>query len=100
MNAANDNTARGMWAWWLTPQRSGWRRVIAPWEYRHLRAFASVRIGLGFVLAGLAAMTLSVGSYGWKTYAWTALLLAAALAELSFAYWELAIARSAAARTT
>ena len=99
MNAADDNTARGIRAWWLTPQRSGLRRVIAPWEYRHLRAFASARIGFGFVLAALGAITLSVGSYEWKTYAWTALFLAGALAELSFAYWELAIARSAGAPT-
>ena len=38
MNAPDDNTATA---------RSGLRRVISPWEYRHLRFWAGVRIGGG-----------------------------------------------------
>ena len=75
------------------------RLIIAPWEYRHLRAFARLRIGGGIVLAGLGLVTLSFGGTDAKTYGWTAAFLAAGLAQLAFAYWELSIARSAAAGT-
>ena len=51
------------------------------------------------VLAGLGVVTLSFGGNDWKTYGWTMAFLAAAAADLAFAYWELSIARSAAART-
>jgi len=74
------------------------RRIISPWEYRHLRASASVRIAGGIVLAGLGVVTLSFGGNDWKTYGWTMAFLAAAAANLAFAYWELSIAGSAAAR--
>jgi hypothetical protein len=95
MNAPNDNTApRGLRGWWASPPRSGMRRVIAPWEYRHLRAWARVRIASGIALAGLGAITLSFGGNDLKTYGWTAAFLAAAAAHLSFAQWELTIARS------
>ena len=39
------------------------------------------------------------GGNDWKTYGWTMVFLALAAAQLSFATWELAIARSASART-
>ena len=60
MNAHNDNTAPGStttWWRWGTPPRSGMQRLIAPWEYRHLRAWAGARIATGIVLAGLGAVT-------------------------------------------
>ena len=42
MHAANDNTAaKGLRGWWLTPPRPGLRRLINPWEYRHLRLLGS-----------------------------------------------------------
>jgi hypothetical protein len=75
------------------------RLVISPWEYRHLRAWAGVRIAGGIVLAGLGVVTLSFGGNDWKTYGWTLAFLASAAATLAFAYWELNIARSAAAQT-
>jgi len=75
------------------------RLIIAPWEYRHLRGFARLRIASGMVLVGLGVVTLSFGGNDWKTYGWTLAFLAAAAANLAFAYWELAIARSAAAGT-
>jgi hypothetical protein len=75
------------------------RRIISPWEYRHLRLCAGVRIGGGMVLVGLGVVTLSFGGNDWKTYGPAIAFLGAAAAHLTFGYWELTIARSAAART-
>ena len=100
MHAPNNNTApQGLRGWWTSPPRSGMRLIIAPWEYRHLRAFARVRIASATVLAGLGVVTLSFGGNDWTTYGWTMAFLAAAAAHSAFAYWELSIARSAAPRT-
>jgi hypothetical protein len=100
MRAANNNTApKGLRGWWASPPRSGMQRIISPWEYRHLHAWAGVRFAGGIALAGLGVVTLSFGGNDWKTYWWTMAFLAAAAADLAFAYWELSIARSAAART-
>lgn len=100
MCAPNDNSSlKGLREWWATPPRSGMRLIISPWEYRHLRAWARVRIASGIVLAGLGVVTLSFGGNDWKTYGWTMAFLAAAAASFAFAYWELSIARSTAART-
>jgi hypothetical protein len=75
------------------------RLIISPWEYRHLRAWARVRIASGVVLAGLGIVTLSFGGSDSKTYGWAMACLAAAAAHLAYASWELSIARSAAARS-
>jgi hypothetical protein len=100
MNARTDNTApKGLRGSWASPPRSGLRRIISPWEYRHLRFWARVRIGAGIVLVGLSVVTLAFGGNDWKTAAWTMAFLAMAAANVAFAYWELTIARSAAART-
>lgn len=100
MHVPNDNTApRGLRGWWTSPPRSGLRLIIAPWEYRHLRAFARVRIASGFVAAGLGVVTLAFGGNDWKTYGWTLTFLAVGAANLAFAYWELTIARSVSPRT-
>jgi hypothetical protein len=99
MHAPHNNTApKGLRGWWTSPPRSGTRLIISPWEYRHLRAWARVRIASGIVLAALGVVTLSFGGNDWKTYGWTMAFLAAAAANSAFAYWELSIARSAAAR--
>lgn len=98
MNAPNDSTApRGLREWWATPARSGMRRIIVPWEYRHLRFWAGVRIGGGIVAASLGVITLIFGGNDAKTYGWAAMFLAIAAANLAFARWELTIARSEAA---
>ena len=100
MNAQNDNTApRSSTTWWRwgTPPRSGLERMIAPWEYRHLRGWARVRLVSGTVLVGLSAVTLVGGSLSPKAGGWAAVFLAVAVAHYSFAAWELAIARRAAA---
>jgi hypothetical protein len=100
MYAQSDNTGpRGLRGWWASPPRSGMRRIIAPWEYRHLRAFARVRIAAGIVLAGLGVVTLSFGGNDWQTYGWTLVFLALAAAQFSFAYWLLTIASPGPART-
>ena len=84
MHAQNDYAAPSpttTWWRWGTPARSGMRRLIAPWEYRHLRAFARVRITAGIVLAGLGAVTLFGGSFTTKAAGFAALFLVAAAAS-------------------
>jgi hypothetical protein len=98
MGAQNDYTTPGSttaWWHWGTPPRSGMRRLISPWEYRHIRAWARVRITAGIVLVGLGAVTLIGGSFTAKAAGFAALFLVAGAASLLFAAWELAIARSA-----
>jgi hypothetical protein len=96
MKANHDSSSQGLRGWWASPPRTGMRRIIAPWEYRHLRGFAQVRIASGVVLAVLGLITLSAGGNNAKTYAWTIFFLAVAAAQLAFAYWLLSIARSTA----
>ena len=57
------------------------QRIIIPWEYRHLRAWAGVRIASAVVLVGLGAVTLSFGGNDWPTYGWTAFWLVLAAAQ-------------------
>jgi hypothetical protein len=90
----DSNRRKGLRKWWMSPPRSGMRLIIAPWEYRHLRGWARVRIAGGFVLACLGLVTLSLGGNDAKTYLWTLAFLAMATAEFVFATWELSIARS------
>src|SRR5580704_9738502 len=93
MHALNHNTApKGLRGWWTSPPRSGMRLIISPWEYRHLRTFAGVRIASGIVLAGLGIVTLSFGGNDWKTYGWTMAFLAAGAANMAFGYWYITIA--------
>jgi hypothetical protein len=100
MNAPNDNTGpRGLRGWWASPPRSGMQRIIAPWEYRHLRFWAGVRIAAGAVLVGLGAVTLVGGSFTTEAVGWATLFLAAGAGSFAWAAWDLAIARSASART-
>jgi hypothetical protein len=95
MNAQNDNTApKGLRGWWASPPRSGLRRLIAPWEYRHLRGFGVTRIAGGSVAAAAALVCLSYSVYGWAAF----FLVLAAL-NLAGGYWYLTIVRSASART-
>ena len=98
MHTPNDNTAqKGLRGWWASPPRSGLQRVIAPWEYRHLRGWAGTRLVSAGVLTGLGLVTLSFGGNDWKTYGFALIFLAAAAAHFSFAFWELSIARSQSA---
>ncbi len=92
MNAPNDN-AKGLRGWWQSCPRPGMQRLINPWEYRHLRVFGVIRIAGGIVAAGIGAFILSYGAYGWAAF-----FLVLGAADLAVGYWEITIARSAAAR--
>jgi hypothetical protein len=72
------------------------RRVISPWEYRHLRACARVRTVSAIGLTGLGVLTITFGGSDRKTYGWTAAWLAVAAANAAFASWELKIAAESA----
>lgn len=94
MKAHDDNTAaKRLREWWRSPPRSGMQRLIAPPEYRHLRAFGITRILGGTVAAAAGIVCLSYEAYGWAAF----FLLIAAL-NLTAGYWELAIARSQSSR--
>ena len=77
---------------WASPPRSGLQRLISPPEYRHLRAFARVRIGGGSAAAAAGLICLAYHVYGWAAF----FLVLAAL-EFVSAYWYFAIDRSASA---
>ncbi len=85
---------KGLRGWWMTPPRTGMRRIIAPWEYRHLRTWARVRIVAGVVLLGLGFVTLALGGSDSTTYIWAAAFLAAGVAQFGVASWLLSVARS------
>jgi hypothetical protein len=91
MNAPNDTTeAPGLRGWWLSPPRPGLHRLIAPWEYRHLRFSGVTRIAGGSVAAGAGVVCLS-----YRVYGWAAFFLVLATLNLAGGYWYLTIARSA-----
>ena len=95
MNASNDYTApRGLRGWWAFPPRSGMRRLINPWVYRHPRVFGVLHIAGGSLAAAAGLICLGYGVYGWAAF----FLVLAAL-NLGGGYWYLTIARSASART-
>jgi hypothetical protein len=88
MNASSDNTARkGLRGWWANPPRSGIWRFIAPWEYRHLRGWGSVRIVSGLVALGLGAIVVSQVRDAWLIFG--AYLLLAGAGNIAFGCWEL-----------
>ena len=84
MDAHNDNT---------TPPRTGMRRLIVPWEYRHLRAFGVTRIAGGSIATAAGVVCLSYGVYGWAAF----FLVLGAL-NLAGGFWYTTIARSAPSR--
>ena len=84
MNAQNDDT---------TPPRTGMRRLIVPWEYRHLSGFGVTRIAGGSAAAAAGVVCLSYGVYGWAAF----FLVLGAL-NLAGGSWYITIARSAPPR--
>ena len=90
MYTPNDNPA---------PARTGLRRLIPSWEFSHLRAWGSVRIAGGVVLAVCGVLTLTFGGNDGKTYGWTAFWLVLAALGFAAGSWELSIARSGFPRT-
>jgi hypothetical protein len=95
MNAPSDNTApKGLRGWWLTPPRTGIRRLIFPYEYRHLRFFGVGRIAGGIVAATAGAICLSYGVYGWAAF-----FLVIGTLNLAGGSWYINIDRSLSPRT-
>jgi hypothetical protein len=95
MNAPNDHTAaKGLREWWQSPPRHGMARLLAPYEYRHLRFFGVLRLLGGTAGAVAGAICLFYSAYGWAAF-----FLAVGALNLAGGYWELTIARSAAAQT-
>jgi hypothetical protein len=93
MNASNDNTsARGLRGWWASPPRTGLQRLIAPYEYRHLRFFGTARIAGGTVAATAGVICLAYDAYGWAAF----FLVLGAL-NLAGGSWFLNVDRSASA---
>ena len=73
--------------------RTGARRLIPPWEYRHLRVCGGMRIAAGILQGGLGVVTLSFGGKDAKTYGWTAFWLLLGGLNVVFGHWEMTIAR-------
>jgi hypothetical protein len=73
-----------------TSSRSGIRRRIWPWAYRHIRAIAAVQLVSAVLLAGFGALVLSQGYAGWAV-----LMLAAAALHLWIGCLDVTVARSA-----
>jgi hypothetical protein len=70
------------------------QRLIAPPEYRHLRAFGITRIAAGVVAAAAGAVCLSYAGYGWAAF-----FLVVAAVNITAGSWELTIARPPASRS-
>jgi hypothetical protein len=70
------------------------RRLIVPWEFRHLRASGITRIAGGSVLAVGGVLLLLPGAYRWA-----ALFLILGALNLAGGCWYITIARSESART-
>ena len=65
------------------------QRLIAPPEYRHLRAFGITRVAGGIVAAAAGSVCLSYAAYGWAAF-----FLAIGALNLTGGSWYLTIARS------
>lgn len=90
MNASNESTAaKRLREWWVSPPRSGIQRLIAPPEYRHLRAFGFTRIAGAVVAAAVGVVCLSYEAHGWA-----ALFLVVSALNFAGGYRELTLARS------
>ena len=95
MSAPNDNTAaHGLRGYWASPPRPGMQRMIAPYEYRHLRVF-----GVGRIVGGGVAAPAGVIGPAYGVYAWAAFFLAIGALNLAGGSWYLSIARSPSAQT-
>ena len=96
MNAPDDNAAAS---------RSVMRRLITPWEYRHLHAVAGVRFAAGGFHLGIGVVLLSLGHRAGtgqerrKCYRWAAWFLVFAALLFSGGYLDMTAARSAPPRT-
>jgi len=89
----------------IFPSRSGWRRLITPWEYRHLHAVANVRFAAGGFQLGIGLVLLSLGRKAGtdqerrKCYRWSAWFLVSAAASFLGGYLDTIAARTTPPRT-
>jgi hypothetical protein len=96
MHAPDDST---------TPLQSFMRRTMVPWEYRHLRAVASVRFAAGGFTLALGLVLLSLGRQAEtgqdrrKCYGLAAWFLVLAALQFFGGYMDMKMARSAPPRT-
>ena len=96
MHAPDDST---------TPLQSLMRRTMLPWEYRHLRAVASVRFAVGGFTLALGLVLLSLGRQAEtghdrrKCYGLAAWFLMLAALQFFGGSMEMKMARSAPPRT-
>ena len=96
MHAPDDSTAA---------LQSLMRRTMLPWEYRHLRAVASVRFAAGGFTLALGLVLLSLGRQAEtsqdrrKCYRLAAWFLGVAPLQFLGGYMEMKMARSAPPRT-
>ncbi|MFZ1997432.1 MAG: hypothetical protein WAU75_25165 [Solirubrobacteraceae bacterium] len=70
------------------------QRLIAPWEYRHLRIFGVVHIAGGSLATAAGAICLA-----YKAHGWAAFFLVLGALHLADGYWYLTIDGAASART-
>ena len=81
------------------------RRLISPWEYRHLGVSGVTRAAAGGFQLGIGLVLLSLGRKAEtdqerrKMYLLSAWFLLPAAANLADGYWYITIASSASART-
>jgi hypothetical protein len=55
MNASSGNTGpRSLRQWRADPSRPGMRRLISPWQHRHLNAVGMIRLASGSIAAAAA----------------------------------------------
>ena len=65
------------------------QRLIAPPEFRHLRAVGIIRLAGGIAAAAAGVVCLLYAAYGWAAF-----FLVIAVLDVAAGYWELTIARS------
>jgi hypothetical protein len=88
-----------------SPLQSLMRRTMLPWEYRHLRAVASVRFAAGGFTLALGLVLVSLGRQAdnsrdrRKCYGFAAWFLTLAPLQFLGGYLEMKMARSAPPRT-
>jgi hypothetical protein len=91
MHASGDST---------TPSRSGLRRLITPWEYRHIHFAAGIRLAGGGFQLGVGLVLVSLGRKAGndqdrrKCYRWAAYFLVMAALQLFGGSLDMAVARS------
>ncbi len=96
MHAPDDNTP---------PSRSGLKRLITPWEYRHLHASMAARFAGGGFQLGVGLVLLSLGRKAAtdaerrKCYWWAAWFLMFAAGNFLGGLLDLTVARTAPPRT-